>query len=313
MNQSSKTPKVSVCVITYNQEKYIRQCLQSIVDQETDFDFEVIVGEDCSTDGTRAIVQEFMEHYPGLIKGILQSENIGGCKNYISVHAAALGKYVAHLDGDDMMKPGKLSAQVALLNSNPNSSACFHLMDMVDIGSQKIEGYWLRDKYAGPVGINEILLQHPNIGHSSLMFRRTDMVDFLKSREVDFIDMQIYLHLASKGLLLPINEVLGTYRVGVGVSRNLNVLDAAIHAASEAGAYGADANVVKMSIDRLSIGFALQMLLISNYEGYLKYHFLSSKNDFYDDPVRIIFFKILRNKITFKIISKLYTFRAKWK
>ena len=52
-----KTPKVSVCVITYNQEKYIAQCLQSIVDQETDFDFEIIVGDDCSTDGTREIVR----------------------------------------------------------------------------------------------------------------------------------------------------------------------------------------------------------------------------------------------------------------
>ena len=58
-----KTPKVSVCVITFNHEKYIRQCLQSIVDQETNFDFEVIVGDDCSKDGTREVVQEFAGKY----------------------------------------------------------------------------------------------------------------------------------------------------------------------------------------------------------------------------------------------------------
>src|SRR5450759_3411095 len=70
-----KIPKVSVCVVTYNQEKFIRQCLQSIVDQETDCDFEVIVGDDCSTDGTRDIVREFAERYPTMIKVILQDTN----------------------------------------------------------------------------------------------------------------------------------------------------------------------------------------------------------------------------------------------
>ena len=56
-----KPPKVSVCVVTYNQEKYVAQGLQSIVDQETDFDFEIIVGDDCSTDGTREILENFKE------------------------------------------------------------------------------------------------------------------------------------------------------------------------------------------------------------------------------------------------------------
>jgi glycosyltransferase involved in cell wall biosynthesis len=59
MEMTAKNPKVSVCVVSYNQEKYIRQCLQSIVDQATDFDFEVIVGDDFSTDGTRVIIEEF--------------------------------------------------------------------------------------------------------------------------------------------------------------------------------------------------------------------------------------------------------------
>lgn len=72
-----KVPKLSVCVITYNQKEYIRQCLQSIVDQETDFDFEVIVGDDCSTDGTRAIVQEFARRYPKVVKPIFSEEYWG--------------------------------------------------------------------------------------------------------------------------------------------------------------------------------------------------------------------------------------------
>jgi len=116
MELQYKTPKVSVCVITYNQEKYIRQCLQSIVDQETDFDFEVIVGEDCSTDGTRAIVQEFSEKFPNIVKPIYQKKNIdGGGYNFLTVHRAARGEYVAHIDGDDFALPGKLQAQANIL------------------------------------------------------------------------------------------------------------------------------------------------------------------------------------------------------
>ena len=85
--------KVSVCVLTYNQEKYIRQCLQSIVDQKTDFKFDLIVSDDCSTDSTRAIVQEFEERYPNIVKPILHKKNIGAYKNYFSAHQQAF----AHL------------------------------------------------------------------------------------------------------------------------------------------------------------------------------------------------------------------------
>jgi len=113
-----KKPKVSVCVVTYNQEKYIRQCLQSIVDQETDFDFEVIVGDDCSTDSTRAIVQEFADRYQGLVKPIFHEKNLGPSQNYFSVHKSAKGEYVAHVDGDDYWLPNKLPYQVNILDKN---------------------------------------------------------------------------------------------------------------------------------------------------------------------------------------------------
>jgi glycosyltransferase involved in cell wall biosynthesis len=62
---AASQPQLAVCVTTYNQKRYIRDCLQSIVDQRTDVAFEVVVADDCSMDGTRAIVQEFGERYPG--------------------------------------------------------------------------------------------------------------------------------------------------------------------------------------------------------------------------------------------------------
>ena len=72
--------KVSVCVVTYNQEKYIAECLDSLVSQETDFKFEIIVGEDCSTDGTRAIVQQYVDKYPDIVKPIFHDQNVGAAQ-----------------------------------------------------------------------------------------------------------------------------------------------------------------------------------------------------------------------------------------
>jgi len=125
MEKIQKRPKVSVCIVTYNHEKYLGQCLQSIVDQTVDFDFEVIVGEDCSTDGTREILRQFSERYPTLIKPIYHANNLGPTKNYIDIHAAATGEYIAHCDGDDSWCQGKLAYQVRFLDNHPEIAAVF--------------------------------------------------------------------------------------------------------------------------------------------------------------------------------------------
>lgn len=135
-----KIPKVSVCVVTYNQDKYIRKCLQSILDQETDFDFEVIVGDDCSTDSTREIVQEFAQRYPGVVKPLFHAKNLGPTKNYLSVHNMARGKYIAHLDGDDYCLPGKLSRLAAHLDQNRDCRIVWHRMHIINEHGQSAIG-----------------------------------------------------------------------------------------------------------------------------------------------------------------------------
>ncbi|CAN5689658.1 hypothetical protein BH11PSE12_BH11PSE12_19750 [soil metagenome] len=138
MELIEKKPKVSVCVVTYNQEKYIRQCLQSIVDQKTDFDFEIIVGDDCSTDGTSIIVAEYTKKYPNLIVSVLQYPNIGAVANIVSVYKKAKGYYIAHFDGDDFAFAGKLQAQVDILEKHPDCVICSHDMELVDENSKSI-------------------------------------------------------------------------------------------------------------------------------------------------------------------------------
>jgi glycosyltransferase involved in cell wall biosynthesis len=136
----SAAPKVSVCVITYNHERYIRQCLQSLVDQRADFAFEVIVGDDCSTDGTAVIVREFIEWYPTIVRGIFQPTNTLGITNNMDVHDAARGEYVAHVDGDDYALPGKLQRQADFLDAHKQSSFVCHRVQRISEDGSRILG-----------------------------------------------------------------------------------------------------------------------------------------------------------------------------
>ena len=97
-----KKPVVSCCVFTYNQEKYIRECLDSIVSQKADFDYEVLVCEDCSTDGTLAICREFQTRYPEKVRIIHANRNYyRGALNFRRGYELARGEYIAICEGDD--------------------------------------------------------------------------------------------------------------------------------------------------------------------------------------------------------------------
>lgn len=94
-------PKISVAVITYNQQDYIRQTLDSILMQQGDFDLEIIVGEDCSTDNTYAICQEYAERYSDVVKLLPNTHNLGIMANYARVMKACTGEFIGDIAGDD--------------------------------------------------------------------------------------------------------------------------------------------------------------------------------------------------------------------
>lgn len=120
-------PLVSVRVTAYNQERYIAQCLDGILMQQTDFPFEVIVGEDCSQDRTGEILQDYRQRFPDTVRILSSGENLGTAKNSLRVQQACLGMYHAMCDGDDYwIDPQKLQRQVDLLQAHPELSLCFH-------------------------------------------------------------------------------------------------------------------------------------------------------------------------------------------
>ena len=120
-------PLVSVRVATYNHEKYIAQCIEGILMQRTDFPFEIIIGEDCSTDRTREIVLSYQKKYPDKIQALLTEKNLGGARNSMHIQQACQGKYHAMCEGDDYwIDPLKLQKQVDFMEVHPNFSLCFH-------------------------------------------------------------------------------------------------------------------------------------------------------------------------------------------
>lgn len=134
-------PLVSVVVITYNHARYIQQALDSVLCQQTSFDFEILIGEDESSDGTREIVTDYMNQFPDKITVIYhQRKDVtyingrpSGAYNYFDTLAHARGKYIAYLDGDDYWAdPLKLQKQVDLMEIRPDLVMCGHWVVNVD-------------------------------------------------------------------------------------------------------------------------------------------------------------------------------------
>ena len=119
-------PVVSICCITYNHEKYIEETIDSFLMQETDFPFEIVIGEDCSTDNTRKIVEKYKEMYPNIIKLIVSENNVGMQANGQRTMEACIGEYMALCEGDDYWTDkNKLQIQKDFLESNPEYIICY--------------------------------------------------------------------------------------------------------------------------------------------------------------------------------------------
>jgi glycosyltransferase involved in cell wall biosynthesis len=118
--------KISVIITSYNHERYIEQCLESILDQKGNFNLEVILGDDCSTDNTRKILSQYSEKYPGIITMLPQEANLGLTKNLKRCLENCRGDFIAVCEGDDFWTdPYKLNKQMNFLNEHTRSSMCF--------------------------------------------------------------------------------------------------------------------------------------------------------------------------------------------
>lgn len=207
------TPRVSVCFITYNHETYVAQAIESVVAQRTTFDYEIVVGEDCSTDGTRRIVEAYAERYPGRIRLNLQTENRGLLRNFLTTFESCRGEYVALLDGDDFWTSSrKLQKQVDFLDEYPDCSICFHDVEVLLPDGSVCEVNYTRPDHP-PFATIEDLFETNFIATCSAMLRKCalpGLPPWYASSPLE--DWPLYILYAERGKIGYLKEPMGVYR-----------------------------------------------------------------------------------------------------
>lgn len=142
-------PLVSVILIAYNQRRYIRQAIESVLAQETSFSYELLIGDDASDDGTSGIVAEYAQAYPDRVRAFIRPENLGAARNAVLLLQQARGEFIASLEGDDYwIDPQKLEKQAAFLRESPGFIGCTSRIRCVDENGCAIRGKpeWIRQK-----------------------------------------------------------------------------------------------------------------------------------------------------------------------
>lgn len=204
----SKSPKLSIVTISYNQEKFIKQTLQSFIDQKVNFDLEIIVADDASSDNTQKIIRDYEKNYPGKFVTILRKKNVGAWNNFTEALKMATGDYIALCEGDDYWTdPSKLQRQVDFLDRNKDHSICFHPVRVVFENGEQEDSIYPPDAKSFTL---DRLLQGNFIQTNSVVYRRQDYRNIADN----VIPGDWYLHLyhAQFGKIGFINRVMSVYR-----------------------------------------------------------------------------------------------------
>jgi glycosyltransferase involved in cell wall biosynthesis len=166
-------PLVSICCLTYNHENFIAMSLDSMLTQETDFPFEIIIRDDCSTDNTTKIVREYAEKFPHIISTILETENqfSKGVNPFIPTYDKSVGKYIAILEGDDYWRDdSKLQKQVAFLDNNKDYILSYNNSIVIDENNQLVKK--IRNPSPKDYTSDQMLCAEAYIPTNTVLFRK---------------------------------------------------------------------------------------------------------------------------------------------
>jgi glycosyltransferase involved in cell wall biosynthesis len=214
-------PLVSVVIITYNQEKYIAQTIECALAQNVDFDYEIVIGEDCSTDRTREICLHYQEKYPDIISVISSPKNVGLLDNWYKSVCIAKGKYIAACAGDDYWhNPDKLKRQAKILEANQDCGMVHSDAFALNESTGNIEKH-IHPKLEHHVDssnfIEETLILNKVIA-GTVMFRKKYFDDYynieeLKENGIIVEDVPLWLEIAAISNVCYIPEKFLTYRL----------------------------------------------------------------------------------------------------
>ena len=208
-------PVISIRTSTYNHAPYIKQCIEGVLMQKATYAFEYIIGEDCSTDGTREIVFKYAKQYPNIIRVVTADYNVGMKANGRRCIERCRGKYMAICEGDDYWTdPYKLQKQVDLLEQDEHASFVYTAFQTVDTCGQAISRP-IYDKYMSKSFSGDIFYRLLR-GNFILTLTTCFKTEILQSTEITSaprtIDYLLFLIASAKGNAIYMTEKTGCYR-----------------------------------------------------------------------------------------------------
>lgn len=199
-------------MITYNHEKFIHDAIKGVLLQKTNCPIELVIGEDCSTDNTRAICEKYEKENPQIIRILPAEKNLGGIANFIRTLSACSGKYIAICEGDDYWTdPLKLQKQVDILENNADIGLCFHNAKVTYAsGYFKPHPFSVFNKTI--YNIEDVIQKDWFIPTQSIVFRKAllEVPNWIKY--VFSGDLSLQLLIAAKSNYFCIDEIMSVYR-----------------------------------------------------------------------------------------------------
>lgn len=272
--QPNNTPLLAVYMITYNHGKFITEAVESVMMQQTSFDFKLYIGEDCSPDNTREICIALQKKYPGKIELFLNPQNLGASKNAKQIFDATFksgAKYIAMLEGDDYWSdPKKLQKQFDFLENNLEYAMCFHRANILTT-----TGKIVKDFITSVPEDHETLASIARYGNyihtPSVVFRNVITIpsQFYDSPIGDFF---LYMLVAEHGKIKYMPETMCIYRHGVGFFSEQKGMDISLNVIrfySCLLAYLKDDSIKKIIFDR-------QMAALDAYNVHAAYKYSSN-------------------------------------
>ena len=215
--QTLSSPLLSICITAYNIEKYIGECIESILKQKVSFDYEIVIGDDCSTDATLQVCEEYQNNYSN-IRICKHQQNLGIMRNTIHALEQCNGKYIALMDGDDVwIDPCKLQKQIDFLEANPEYTQVFHDAHISDSSlnykSLFSERYPHRD-YTKPFS-EELVVRWRVIGPTSSYVFRNLYKPYPEWGKDLSAGPEVYLFILAlqKGKIKYMPDVMSVYRI----------------------------------------------------------------------------------------------------
>ncbi|WP_265132317.1 GNAT family N-acetyltransferase [Chryseobacterium oranimense] len=222
-----KNTTVSIFVMVYNHGQYLKDCLDSLLEQKTNFNYDIVVGEDCSKDNSREILLSYQKLYPGKFKLLLHPNNIGAVDNQNITYENCSGKYIAICEGDDYWTDDlKLQKQIDFLENNPDYSLTFHKIKEI---TTREERFAYDNPNAEKTYTLEDLSKENFIVTVSVVFRKNfeKLPEWMKYCPIG--DYPLHLLNASYGLIKYFPDEMAIYRVGSGIWSTQNNVDQIIN------------------------------------------------------------------------------------